>query len=165
MSRDGDADLKGFAIHPAAPAEPVLGRLVDRGLQDEMRGTAYAVIASVDGRTHHVSFDDLRLTATPRLARLSKPAATATAKAARRWRWRSAATCPSPIRSRRRGRLGWTASSSENPNRPHLPALAPKSVTRSSPAPIIWPQKAWPNERISAWSSPAICWQPCATAS
>ena len=34
--------------------DPVIGRLVDRGLDDELKGTAYAVIDGIDGRTHHV---------------------------------------------------------------------------------------------------------------
>ncbi|MFX7632986.1 DUF3363 domain-containing protein, partial [Acinetobacter baumannii] len=32
---------------------PVIGRLVERGLDDELKGTAYAVVDGVDGRTHH----------------------------------------------------------------------------------------------------------------
>ena len=39
--------------------DPVIGRLVDRGLDDELRGTAYAVVDGVDGRTHHVRLPDL----------------------------------------------------------------------------------------------------------
>ncbi|KTQ96346.1 type VI secretion protein [Aureimonas ureilytica] len=38
---------------------PVLGRLVDRGLDDELHGTAYAVVDGVDGRTHHIKLPDL----------------------------------------------------------------------------------------------------------
>ncbi|MGN7879388.1 relaxase/mobilization nuclease domain-containing protein [Ensifer sp. 22460] len=38
---------------------PVIGRLVDRGLDDELKGTAYAVIDAVDGRTHHIKVPDL----------------------------------------------------------------------------------------------------------
>lgn len=38
---------------------PVIGRLVDRGLDDELKGTAYAVVDGVDGRTHHVRLSDL----------------------------------------------------------------------------------------------------------
>lgn len=38
---------------------PVIGRLVDRGLDDELKGTAYAVIDGVDGRTHHIRLPDL----------------------------------------------------------------------------------------------------------
>ena len=33
---------------------PVIGRLVDRGLDDELKGTAYAVVDGIDGRTHHI---------------------------------------------------------------------------------------------------------------
>jgi type IV secretory pathway VirD2 relaxase len=33
---------------------PVIGRLVDRGLDDELKGSAYAVVDGVDGRTHHI---------------------------------------------------------------------------------------------------------------
>lgn len=35
-------------------SDTVIGRLVDRGLDDELKGTAYAVIDGIDGRTHHV---------------------------------------------------------------------------------------------------------------
>ncbi|MCK1627893.1 DUF3363 domain-containing protein [Bradyrhizobium sp. 160] len=38
---------------------PVIGRLVDRGLDDELKGTAYAVVDGVDGRTHHIRLPDL----------------------------------------------------------------------------------------------------------
>ncbi|WEX85770.1 relaxase/mobilization nuclease and DUF3363 domain-containing protein [Sinorhizobium garamanticum] len=38
---------------------PVIGRLVDRGLDDELKGTAYAVVDGVDGRTHHIKLADL----------------------------------------------------------------------------------------------------------
>lgn len=38
---------------------PIIGRLVDRGLDDELRGTAYAVVDGVDGRTHHIKLPDL----------------------------------------------------------------------------------------------------------
>lgn len=55
-------DPGGFALHGAAPADPVLGRLVGRGLHDELAGTGFAVIEGVDGRTHHLKFDDLEMT-------------------------------------------------------------------------------------------------------
>jgi type IV secretory pathway VirD2 relaxase len=38
---------------------PIIGRLVDRGLHDELKGTAYAVVDGVDGRTHHIRLPDL----------------------------------------------------------------------------------------------------------
>jgi type IV secretory pathway VirD2 relaxase len=59
---DRPVDLSGFALHGAAPVDPVIGRLVERGLHDELEGTAYAVIAGTDGRTHHVRFDDMDMT-------------------------------------------------------------------------------------------------------
>ena len=39
--------------------DPVVGRLVERGLDDELKGTAYAVVDGVDGRTHHIKLSDL----------------------------------------------------------------------------------------------------------
>jgi len=38
---------------------PIIGRLVDRGLDDELSGTAYAVVDGVDGRTHHIKLSEL----------------------------------------------------------------------------------------------------------
>ena len=57
-----EPDVARFALHGDQPAEPVLGRLVERGLHDELKGTAYAVIDGVDGRTHHLVFSDLEMT-------------------------------------------------------------------------------------------------------
>jgi len=60
MSRSSDqVDPARLALHPDVPGDPVLGRLADRGLHDELTGSAYAVIEGVDGRTHHVRFRDL----------------------------------------------------------------------------------------------------------
>jgi len=57
-----EPDVTGFALHGDDPGHPVLGRLAERGLDDELKGTAYAVIEGVDGRTHHVRFSDIELT-------------------------------------------------------------------------------------------------------
>jgi type IV secretory pathway VirD2 relaxase len=59
---DREPDIAGFAIHGDAPADPVLGRLVQRSLDDELKGSAYAIVEGVDGRTHHLRFSDLELT-------------------------------------------------------------------------------------------------------
>lgn len=40
-------------------ATPIVGRLVDRGLDDELKGSAYAVVDGTDGRTHHIKLSDL----------------------------------------------------------------------------------------------------------
>jgi hypothetical protein len=57
-----EPDLTGFALHGDQAVDPVQGRLVARGLQDELRGTAYAVVDGVDGRTHHLIFSDIEVT-------------------------------------------------------------------------------------------------------
>jgi hypothetical protein len=59
---DREPDVAGFAIHGDAPTDQVLGRLVERGLDDELKGSAYAIVEGVDGRTHHLRFSDLELT-------------------------------------------------------------------------------------------------------
>ncbi|MGZ5871780.1 MAG: relaxase/mobilization nuclease domain-containing protein [Bradyrhizobium sp.] len=57
-----EPDVSGFALHGDDPGDPVLGRLVARGLHDELKGSAYAVVEGVDGKTHHLLFSDLELT-------------------------------------------------------------------------------------------------------
>jgi type IV secretory pathway VirD2 relaxase len=59
---DRKPDVAGFVLHSDQAAEPVLGRLVERGLHDELKGTAYAIIEGIDGRTHHLVFSDLEMT-------------------------------------------------------------------------------------------------------
>jgi type IV secretory pathway VirD2 relaxase len=44
-------------------AEPIVGRLVDRGLDDELRGSAYALVDGIDGRVHHIRLPDLEAAA------------------------------------------------------------------------------------------------------
>ena len=55
-------DVSRFALHGDEPGDPVLGRLVARGLHDELKGSAYAIVEGIDGRTHHLQFTDLELT-------------------------------------------------------------------------------------------------------
>jgi type IV secretory pathway VirD2 relaxase len=62
MSVDGNQpDLTSFALQGAEPSEQVLGKLVKRGFDDELKGTAYAIVAGIDGRTHHLRFNDIEL--------------------------------------------------------------------------------------------------------
>ncbi|WP_288006923.1 DUF3363 domain-containing protein, partial [Acidiphilium sp.] len=61
-STDREPDVTRFALHGDAPTDTVLGRLVERGLDDELKGSAYAIIDGIDGRTHHVRFTDLEFT-------------------------------------------------------------------------------------------------------
>jgi len=63
MARDGARfDPSALALHQDIPRDPIIGRLVDRGLHDELTGSAYAIIDGADGRTHHLRFDTLALT-------------------------------------------------------------------------------------------------------
>jgi type IV secretory pathway VirD2 relaxase len=57
-----DPDVSTFALHGNETTEPIRGRLVQRGLNDELRGTAYAIVDGTDGRTHHLRFNDLEVT-------------------------------------------------------------------------------------------------------
>ena len=62
LARGGrEPDTGAFAIH-GEDQPSVLGRLADRGLQDELKGSAYVVIEGVDGRAHHVRFGSLEAT-------------------------------------------------------------------------------------------------------
>lgn len=55
LARSSDA----FVINDANPTEPLVGRLLARGLDDELKGTAYIVVDGIDGRTHHVGVSSL----------------------------------------------------------------------------------------------------------
>jgi type IV secretory pathway VirD2 relaxase len=55
-------DTSRFAIHALQPTDPVIGRLVGRGLYDELEGSAYAIVDGVDGRTHHLRFNNIDVT-------------------------------------------------------------------------------------------------------
>ena len=60
--RGREPDVSGFALHGEEPTDPVLGRLVERGLHDELKGSAYAIVEGIDGRTHHMRFTDIEMT-------------------------------------------------------------------------------------------------------
>jgi type IV secretory pathway VirD2 relaxase len=55
-------DVGTFALHAGPPDVPVLGRLVGRGLHDELIGTAFAVVEGVDGHSHYLKFHELTMT-------------------------------------------------------------------------------------------------------
>ncbi len=55
LSRASDA----FVLTGTDAAEPVVGRLLARGLDDELKGSAYLVVDGIDGRTHHFAVPSL----------------------------------------------------------------------------------------------------------
>ena len=52
----GERAASSYVLAGESLGQPIVGRLVDRGLNDELRGTAYAVVDGVDGRVHHIRF-------------------------------------------------------------------------------------------------------------
>ncbi|MGX9147852.1 relaxase/mobilization nuclease domain-containing protein [Mesorhizobium sp. 128a] len=41
---------------------PIIGRLIERGLHDELRASAYAIVDGTDGRTHYIRFQNIDAT-------------------------------------------------------------------------------------------------------
>ncbi|TIR52767.1 MAG: DUF3363 domain-containing protein [Mesorhizobium sp.] len=54
-----DRGSAGYVLAAESLDVPVIGRLVERGLDDELQGTTYAVVDGVDGRTHHIKLPHL----------------------------------------------------------------------------------------------------------
>ncbi len=53
-SRGSDRAVADYCIDEAGAGGPIIGRLVGKGLHDELTGEAYVVIDAMDGRAHHV---------------------------------------------------------------------------------------------------------------
>ncbi|WP_412771667.1 relaxase/mobilization nuclease domain-containing protein [Nitrobacter sp.] len=51
--------LTDYMLSGETHGQPIIGRLVDRGLDDELRGSAYVVVDGIDGHTHHIKLPDL----------------------------------------------------------------------------------------------------------
>jgi len=54
--RGQDRGIGDYAIESNDTAARIIGRLIDKGLYDELTGEAYAVIDGTDGRAHHIRF-------------------------------------------------------------------------------------------------------------
>ncbi|MDH6234834.1 type IV secretory pathway VirD2 relaxase [Mesorhizobium soli] len=54
--RGQDRGVADYVVDGGAPGATIIGRLVDRGLFNELTGEAYAVIDGVDGRAHYLRF-------------------------------------------------------------------------------------------------------------
>ncbi len=60
LAKDGIARAPScWALEGESHGEPIVGRLMARGLDDELRGTAFAVVDGIDGRVHHLKFPDI----------------------------------------------------------------------------------------------------------
>lgn len=56
---DASRAPSSWALEGESHGEPVIGRLIARGLDDELRGTAFAVVDGIDGRVHHLKLPDI----------------------------------------------------------------------------------------------------------
>ncbi|NQE65543.1 DUF3363 domain-containing protein [Caulobacter sp. RHG1] len=63
MAREGrEVSAERLVLTGEPPPHGVTGRLVERGLHDELQGSAYAVVDGLDGRLHHLRFETLEAT-------------------------------------------------------------------------------------------------------
>ena len=143
----------------------MLGRLVERGLHDELKGTAYAIIDGVDGRTHHLVFSDLEMTGDAKPGAIVETRAYDDASAASAYRSPPDRTSRSRRRSRRPEPPGSIASFW--PKIPHsAPAASAQTfVRRWSAGSIISSNRIWLDGKVSGLSSLAISSTRCADAS
>ena len=58
----GERSPAEWSLSGEAAGQPVVGKLVACGLDDELTGTAYAIVDGVDGRVHHLRLPDLEAT-------------------------------------------------------------------------------------------------------
>ena len=54
--RGAKGALASFALHGEDENRRVVGRLVERGLHNELTGEAYAIVEGIDGRAHYLHF-------------------------------------------------------------------------------------------------------------
>jgi len=60
LTKDGASRAPStWALEGESHGEPIIGRLMARGLDDELRGTAFAVVDGIDGRVHHLKLPDI----------------------------------------------------------------------------------------------------------
>lgn len=71
-----DRDPMSFQIHDAAPATPIVGRVIDKHLSDELGENLTLVIDGIDGRTHHISGVDQARVADARIGSVIQIGAT-----------------------------------------------------------------------------------------
>jgi type IV secretory pathway VirD2 relaxase len=60
LTKDGATRApSSWALQGESHGEPVIGRLIARGLDDELRGAAFAVVDGIDGRVHHLKLPEI----------------------------------------------------------------------------------------------------------
>jgi len=60
LAKDGATRApSSWALEGERHGEPVIGRLIARGLDEELKNTAFAIVDGIDGRVHHIKLPDL----------------------------------------------------------------------------------------------------------
>jgi type IV secretory pathway VirD2 relaxase len=59
LAKDGVSRAPSSWVLEEGHGEPIVGLLMARGLDDELRGTAFAVVDGIDGRVHHLKLPDI----------------------------------------------------------------------------------------------------------
>lgn len=59
LTRTAPAAPPSWALEGETHGGPIVGRLIARGLDDELKGTAFAIVDGIDGRVHHVKLPDV----------------------------------------------------------------------------------------------------------
>jgi type IV secretory pathway VirD2 relaxase len=60
LAKDGASRSPScWALEAESHGEPVIGRLLARGLDDELKGTPFAIVDGIDGRVHHLKLPDV----------------------------------------------------------------------------------------------------------
>jgi len=60
LAKDGATRApSSWALEGERHGEAIIGRLIARGLDDELHGTAFAIVDGIDGRVHHLKFPDI----------------------------------------------------------------------------------------------------------
>jgi type IV secretory pathway VirD2 relaxase len=60
LAKDGATRApSSWALEGERHGEPVIGRLIARGLDDELKASAFAVVDGIDGRVHHLKLPDI----------------------------------------------------------------------------------------------------------
>ena len=109
LTKDGVSRApSSWALEGESHGEPIIGRLIARGLDDELRGTAFAVVDGIDGRVHHLKLPDIEWPVMGRSAVLWSYVVSTMQEAGSASRWRSARISISTSRWQRKGRPGST---------------------------------------------------------
>lgn len=60
LAMDGAARASSsWALEGERHGDPIVGRLIVRGHDDELKGTAFAIVDGIDGRVHHLKLPDI----------------------------------------------------------------------------------------------------------